>query len=170
MTFDQQGNVVTLQGETAGTDRKRLTTTVLDDDDAVILSVDGSERRRFSAARSQVTVEEIRAGLSQGALDSYAAATGWPDARTYDLDGREVILLEDRRPFTGTAPNAEAPGFQLPYVTDLDPVEVVRRRYVDAAEYWEVKSEILVVGADGTETVVESHGYDVFEVIAQGEP
>ena len=76
------------------------------------------------------------------------------DPREDVLGTRRVLVVSDSReisrPWTSTA--------------DLSPVRDIRRHYIWPDEFFEVRYEVVMVSEDGTETVVESTEYEVFEV------
>ena len=165
ITFDDQGVVVAVTAENRSTDGTLISTAALEGDDLVLRYADGTERHRVAGFRQNTTVETLKARIADATTSIHTKVINQPNAPSANVGERAAIVLEDRRPFTRTARPAEAAGFQLPYVWDLNPVEEVRRECVLPDEYRGVRSEVVIVSEDGTETVVESREYIVFEVI-----
>lgn len=164
-TFDDQGMLTAVRAENRTTDGALISSAALEADALVFRGADGIERHRAVGFRQGTTVDVLKARIADATMSTHKGITNQPGAPLVDLGGRAVLVLEERRPFTRTGPPAEAPGFQLPYLADLNPVEEIRRQYILPDEYRSVRSEVVIVSEDGTETVVESREYAVFEVL-----
>lgn len=164
MTFDDQGVVADYLTEARTLDGTLIGRASREGENLVQLSADGLEQG-VSHLNENATAGRLRDRLAGLAMDNFARSSA-ESYTTDELDGRTVLVFEERRPVSGSGPPADAPGFHLPYIADLNPVEEIRRTYVLADEYRQVRSEVVIVSADGMETVVESREYEVFEVLS----
>ena len=165
MTFDDDGALVAVTAENRSTDGTLVSTATLEGDDLVFRNADGTERHRSVGFKQHTTVDTLIATIAEATMNIYAKVMSQPDAPSADVGGRAAIALEQRRPRGSNGLPPEAVGYQLPHVADLNPIEEVRREYVLPDEYRGVRSEVVIVSGDGTETVVESREWEVFEVI-----
>lgn len=171
MTFDATGAMSSYRGEVKDADTGILyATTTLEGDDLVSRNLDGTERadERVVGFRQSITVASLKASIGE-AYDNTIKQVAAAKPRTETLGPEPVWVLEDAREFfrrpQPTVQSGVVRGYSLPYVVDLEPVQEIRRSYILPAEYRGVKSEVVIVSEDGTETVVESHERVVFEVI-----
>ena len=158
LTFDETGALAGYTLETRGLDGTLYRTTELEDGDIVSRTADGSEREKSLGAQLAdvpgITAEGYRSAL-MGAFAETENAVAAGDPREDVLGTRRVLVVSDSReisrPWTSTA--------------DLSPVRDIRRHYIWPDEFFEVRYEVVMVSEDGTETVVESTEYEVFEVL-----
>lgn len=166
LEFDEDGKLVDVHTESRREDGSVYRRTKFEDGEMIEEDGDGVEVERrplgFSLGGS---VEELRQTYRDAIEQGIARLDEYPDAPSVTLHDIEVLVLETRREFTRTLSPASASSFSAPYLYDLQPVEEIRRSYVLPDGRWGLRSEIVVIGADGTETVVESTDHLVFEVI-----
>lgn len=168
LVFDDAGAVASYRGEARTIDGGDLYgTTALDGDDLVSRDENGVEVFRLPGFKGSLTVEALRASIEAATLGA-AQEVADQNPPVQNVEGVDVQVLETRRALDRTRLNQQAgvTGYSIPYIADLHPVEEVRRSYILPGEYREIKTEVVIVSEDGTETVVESHDRSVFEVIA----
>jgi len=163
-TFDDQGALADVRIEIRDINGTLLTAGALDGEDLVFHDTTGSETKRQARVRGALTVEHLKRNISTAITKTHEALSNRPDAPTGDVDGRAVVILEDRRPLRVPV-GPQGTGFRIPQVADLNPVDEVRRAYVLPGEFRTLRSEVVIVGGDDTETVVESRHHEVFEVL-----
>jgi len=163
-TFDGQGLLADWRQETRAVEGTLLGTAGLEGNDLVSYDAAGVERDRIDDFRLGLTVDSLKARIAEATTSSAAALAAQPDAPKTTLAGTSVLVLQDRRQFS--RPTAIGEGYSIPHVADLNPVEEIRRQYVLPGEFRSMKSEVVIIGEDGTETVVESTEHQVLEVIA----
>ena len=162
--FDETGALASYRSETRNAaDDTIFQTAALDGDDLVIYNADGTERKRIADFRLGLTVSSLKGRIAEAITKMADALAAQPDAPTTTLDGTSVRLLEERRPFS--RPPIVGEGYSIPHVADLNAVEELRREYILPDASHELKTEVVIVGEDGTETVVESREHRVFEVV-----
>ena len=162
-TFDDQGALVDYREETRDMDGTLLGTATLDSDDLVRYDPSGLETRRIPNFRLGLTVDSLKASIVEAITNTAAALAAQLDAPTTTLGATSVLVLEERRQAL-RAPN-RGEGYSIPYIADLNAVEELRLDYVLPDASHALKSEVVIVSEDGTETVVESRDHTVFEVI-----
>lgn len=168
ISFDAQGALAAFLIETRDTNGTLLTTGTLDGDDLVFRDANSVETDRQANVRAAVTVDGVKASISTAITRSNEALSNRPAAPASEMMGRPVVVVEDRRPFRNGLPGrkeTDSTGYEIPYVADLNPVDEIRRSYVLPDQFRTLRSEVVIVGEHGTETVVESRDHQVFEVI-----
>lgn len=166
-TFDSEGGLAAFRSETRGLDGTLYARSELIDRDLIYQDADGTETRRFEGFGGSVTATSLQATYTE-AVDAAAEAIAEPGVRSEMLGGAAVWVVEDRRPKESrpeTNDSVTVTGYRIPHIADLDPVEEIRRQYILQAENRGVKSEVVIVSGDGTETVVESRERILLEVI-----
>lgn len=162
-TFDDQGALVDYRQETRHMDGTLLGTSRLDRDDLVSYDAAGLETTRIPNLRLRLTVDDVKARLAEVITKTAVAIAAQPDAPTTTLGGTSVLVLEERRQFSRAPDRGE--GYSIPHLADLNALEELRLDYVLPDASHALKSEVVIVGADGTETVVEGREHQVLEVV-----
>ena len=155
ITFDENGNATAVLAETKGEDRTLYGSTRTDGSDIVYEDAHGKETRRISGQLEGMTVENVRAAYVEAQSESLALLAQHPDAPVVKIESVETRAIEtQRRPVTGLAQDVTPGNYVSVYEFDLQPVEEIRRSYI-SPEGVGLRSEVVVVDANGTETVVE---------------
>lgn len=166
MEFDEDGNPVSIRGESRLEDGTIHTVTRTDGTDVVVEDRNGVEQSRYSIMMNELTVETYRDSYARAIDETVAALDEHPDAPTVTLRNTQMRVIEERREFTRTLHPASASSYSAPYLYDLKPVEEIRRSYVVLDGSAGYRSEIAVVGDDGTETVIEYTDRLVVEILS----
>ena len=154
IAFDENGNAASVRAETRGEDGKLYGSSRSDGNDIVYEDARGEEHR-ISGELDGMTVETVRAAMVNRVNEASAVFAQHPDAPVVKIGAVETRAIEtQRRPMTRPMQDVAPGNYVSVYMYDLQPVEEVRRSYI-SAEGLELRSEVAVVDATGTETVVE---------------
>jgi hypothetical protein len=167
LTFDERGNLLSARAETRGVDGALLSTVALEGADLVLRYAGGEERHRRVDFKQATTVEALKDTIAAASMVAYGKTADQREPLV-DYGAQRVHVVEQRSPHQGRDLPKGVVGYHLPYVSDLDAVDEIRREYVLPDSYRMIRSERVVVAADGTETVVESREYRVLEVLSKG--
>ena len=165
MEFDEDGNLVSIRGESRLDDGTIYSRTRTDGTDVIVEDANGAEQSRRKIMINEISVEGAKKAYARAVGETAAALSEHPDAPTVVLRNTQVRVIEERREFTRTLQPASPNSYSAPYLYDLQPVEEIRRSFVALDGSVGYRSEIAVVGQDGTETVVESTDHLVMEIL-----
>lgn len=163
--FGEDGGLAKFRSETRTEEGALHASATIEEADIVLRDADGVETLRYPADISTTAASSFREhlvgvyGQMQQELDEH------PDAQLVTLDGIEFRLIEKRSEFSRSVMGpASAHSFSAPYLYDLQPVDSIHRQYLslDLTRY---RTEDWVVGADGTETLVESSDNVLLEIL-----
>ena len=165
MEFDDAGSLASYDGERRDIDGPLSQTWKLEGDDLIFRYPDGAEIGRTVGFKSRHTVQSEKDGKSRVMALASDALADHPNA-PIALGSEQVLVLEERRFLPPRQPyDPSATGYTNPFIADLVPRERVLRSYILPSVPFMVKSEVLIIGEDGEETVAESMEFRVFEVI-----
>lgn len=164
LTFDDHGALASFRGEIRRLDGTLVATSGVDEGDLVTWNAVGEETARIPGFSSRQTLERLIKKVATATLNT-AGRLAESKASTVQLDGVELQVVESSRVIQAPEDSMQYEGYALPFTKDLAPVAEVRRVYVLPAEFRTTRSEVAVIGEDGTETIVESHEHQVFEVL-----
>lgn len=164
MTFDDSGAVSSNSGSMKGLDGTVYQTWELEGGDLLLRDRFGETVYRSPGFASSHTAESTRSGFEQAIDLASAEIAAHPDASVTTLGSQDVLVVEERDD-ASELPRAANEGYALPYVQDLNPIEQIRRSYYLAEINFLIKTELVVVGRGGEETVVDRIEYEIFEVL-----
>lgn len=164
MTFGQDGKLTSGRSESKTKDGKLFASSHLDNDEVVYEGRSGAEERRVILG--ELTLEDVTARYRDALEKLRSDVAAHPDAPAKTVRGMKVVLIErSRHPWTFPLQDVSSGDFVSTYVYDLKPVEQVRRYYATPEGAYELRNEWVAIGADGTETVIESWDYPTTEVL-----
>lgn len=171
LEFDSAGRLASLRAETRGADGALYLVARSDGEDVIYEDGAAGELKRARGVLRDLTVASYKARVSEVYADAVAAVDNAPlGARRTSLNGQVVLVLESKKPFTGSVVNLQSrpgvTGYAVPYVGDLRrPVEEVTRQFMSEAEKRGLRYERAVVDDSGKETVIESSEQLLVEVL-----
>ena len=154
ITFDEDGNVDSVRGETRDED-SQLYGSSRSEGNGIVYENARGEETRISGQLEGMTIETMKAAYVKAQSESLALFSQHPDAPVVKIGAVETRAIEtQRRPITRPVQDVAPGNYVSVYMYDLQPVEEIRRSYI-SPDGVGLRSEVVVVDADGRETVVE---------------
>lgn len=163
MAFAENGAVASVRTETRSENGDLFATSHLDGED-VVYEEQGEEVRRTHIGA--FTLDSYRTAIADATHKLQAEVGSHPNAPIATIGGLTAVVLErNRHPYTAPQQDVGPTSYVSVYVYDLQPVEKFSREYALPGGTFTVRDEDVVVGLDGTETVIESWDYTTLEVL-----